>query len=138
VRPARDAQQQGVDRRREDDERGAVRACPRRSGPLGERLDRAREQALQARLETRLLGDGALKKIGQRDADDARGRGAAGRRGRGLHRAAPRHLTRMPGSAPESGETRKRPGPFPLAAKIIPSEMPKRILRGARFATTTA
>ncbi len=46
-------------------------------------------------------------------------------------------VMRMPGVAPESGDSRNRPAPAPLAASTIPSETPKRILRGARFATTT-
>jgi len=47
------------------------------------------------------------------------------------------YLTRIPGLAPLSGCNRKislSPGP---AANTIPSDIPKRILRGARLATTT-
>src|SRR5690606_2962889 len=52
---------------------------------------------------------------------------------------APRgaQLTFIPGSAPSSGCSRKTPGPSPLAASTIPSDVPKRILRGFRFATST-
>ena len=46
-----------------------------------------------------------------------------------------RHLTRMPGCAPESGARRKMPGPSPDAASTIPSDKPNFILRGVRFAT---
>lgn len=47
------------------------------------------------------------------------------------------YLTRIPGLAPLSGCNRKMslsPGP---AANTIPSDMPKRIFRGARLATIT-
>ncbi len=54
-----------------------------------------------------------------------------------LRLAAAAHLTRMPGLAPISGETTKISAPPGPAASIIPSEVPKRILRGSRFATTT-
>ena len=46
--------------------------------------------------------------------------------------------SRMPGRAPESGESRYTPvAPAPLAATTIPSLSPNFICRGARFATTT-
>src|SRR5688572_26095316 len=54
------------------------------------------------------------------------------------HRSAPVYFTFMPGAAPESGATRKISAPPGPAASTIPSEMPKRILRGSRFATSTA
>lgn len=47
------------------------------------------------------------------------------------------YLTRIPGLAPLSGCNKNMsfsPGP---AANTIPSDMPKRIFRGARLATTT-
>ena len=47
------------------------------------------------------------------------------------------YLTCMPGSAPLSGASRKMSVPPGPAASTMPSEVPKRILRGARFATTT-
>lgn len=40
------------------------------------------------------------------------------------------------GLAPDSGEITQTPSPLP-AANTIPLEIPKRILRGARFATIT-
>lgn len=49
----------------------------------------------------------------------------------------PGHLTRMPGRAPSSGpmsQISDDPGP---AASTIPSEVPNRIFRGLRLATTT-
>src|SRR5699024_137340 len=45
--------------------------------------------------------------------------------------------TSIPGSAPLSGLSRKMSWPPGPAARIIPSEMPNFILRGARLATTT-
>ena len=45
-------------------------------------------------------------------------------------------LTFMPALAPASGERRKRPS-SPEAASAMPSEVPKRIFLGLRFATTT-
>jgi hypothetical protein len=49
----------------------------------------------------------------------------------------PYHLTTDPGSAPLSGATTKSaPSGLP-AARIMPSETPNRILRGARLATIT-
>lgn len=47
------------------------------------------------------------------------------------------YLTRIPGIAPSSGVNTKRSLPPGPAASTIPSETPKRILRGARFATMT-
>lgn len=47
------------------------------------------------------------------------------------------YITFMPGVAPLSGESRKIVSPPGPAAKIIPSETPNRIFRGARFATIT-
>ena len=47
------------------------------------------------------------------------------------------YLTRIPGFAPSSGVNTKRSFPPGPAASTIPSETPKRILRGARFATMT-
>lgn len=47
------------------------------------------------------------------------------------------HFTRIPGSAPLSGERMKRSLPPGPAASTMPSETPKRILRGARLATIT-
>ena len=46
------------------------------------------------------------------------------------------YLMRMPGTAPESGANKYTPVPSP-AASTIPCDSPKRILRGARFATAT-
>src|SRR5262249_60265344 len=43
----------------------------------------------------------------------------------------------IPGAAPESGASRYRPGPSPLAASTMPSETPNFILRGARLAIIT-
>jgi hypothetical protein len=43
----------------------------------------------------------------------------------------------MPGWAPASGASRKISAPPGPAASTMPSEVPKRILRGARLATTT-
>jgi hypothetical protein len=47
------------------------------------------------------------------------------------------YLTRIPGSAPLSGLNRNSSLPPGPAARTIPSETPKRILRGARLATIT-
>ena len=50
------------------------------------------------------------------------------------------YLTRIPGCAPESGDSRKMPGALPVvseAAKTMPSDIPNFILRGARLATIT-
>jgi uncharacterized protein YehS (DUF1456 family) len=47
------------------------------------------------------------------------------------------YFTCWPGFAPSSGLNRKISFPPGPAAITIPSEMPKRILRGARFATIT-
>ena len=47
------------------------------------------------------------------------------------------YFTFMPGSAPLSGATRKMSLPPGPAASTMPSDTPKRILRGARLATTT-
>ena len=52
----------------------------------------------------------------------------------------PAYLTRMPGWAPLSGESRNSPGLLPSvseAASTMPSDMPNFILRGARLATIT-
>ena len=53
------------------------------------------------------------------------------------HVRASRQRTTMPGSAPLSGDSRKMSRPPGPAARTMPSEVPKRILRGARLATTT-
>ena len=53
------------------------------------------------------------------------------------HDARGGHLIRMPGVAPESGDNTKISFPPGPAANIMPSDVPKRILRGAKFATTT-
>ena len=58
----------------------------------------------------------------------------------GLHRNTvdrSDHFTFMPGVAPASGERMKISCPPGPAASTMPSDMPKRILRGARLATTT-
>ena len=47
------------------------------------------------------------------------------------------HLTFMPGLAPVSGVRMKISSPPGPAASTMPSDTPKRILRGARFATIT-
>lgn len=47
------------------------------------------------------------------------------------------YFTRMPGSAPLSGDRMYRPGLSPEAASTMPSDMPNFILRGARLATIT-
>ena len=47
------------------------------------------------------------------------------------------HLTFMPGLAPASGVRMKISSPPGPAASTMPSDTPKRILRGARFATIT-
>ena len=47
------------------------------------------------------------------------------------------YLTRIPGSAPLSGLNRNSSFPPGPAARTIPSETPKRILRGARLVTIT-
>ncbi len=47
------------------------------------------------------------------------------------------HLTRIPGSAPSSGDSTQRSLPPGPAAKTIPSDTPNRIMRGARLATIT-
>jgi hypothetical protein len=44
---------------------------------------------------------------------------------------------RMPGVAPLSGDNTKMSFPPGPAANIMPSEVPNRILRGSKFATTT-
>ena len=43
----------------------------------------------------------------------------------------------MPGAAPESGDNAKMSLPPGPAASIMPSEVPNRILRGSKLATTT-
>ena len=48
-----------------------------------------------------------------------------------------RQVILIPGVAPESGDSRNRPGASPLAANTMPSETPNFILRGARLATIT-
>ena len=66
--------------------------------------------------------------------------------GEAMHRCAPScqarsrcscHLTRMPGVAPESADSANISLPPGPAANIMPSEIPKRIFRGSKFATTT-
>ena len=47
------------------------------------------------------------------------------------------YLTRIPGLAPLSGESTKRSSPPGPAASTMPSERPKRIFLGAKFATIT-
>lgn len=47
------------------------------------------------------------------------------------------YFTCIPGTAPLSGESRKISFPPGPAASTMPCESPKRIFRGARFATTT-
>ena len=50
------------------------------------------------------------------------------------------YLTRIPGCAPASGDSRKIPGVSPAvseAASTMPSDSPNFILRGARLATMT-
>ncbi len=47
------------------------------------------------------------------------------------------YLTRIPGFAPSSGVNTKRSLPPAPAASTMPSETPKRIFRGARFAIMT-
>ena len=44
---------------------------------------------------------------------------------------------RMPGVAPASGDNTNMSFPPGPAANIMPSEVPKRILRGSKFVTTT-
>ena len=48
-----------------------------------------------------------------------------------------RYFTFIPGVAPASGDSRKMSFPPGPAASTMPSEMPKRILRGLRFASTS-
>ncbi len=79
--------------------------------------------------------DDGIHRAGRQAARAAHAQGFVNSRYRGLHRLAQR--TRIPGSAPSSGDRRKtRESPSP-AARIMPSETPKRILRGLRFATST-
>lgn len=47
------------------------------------------------------------------------------------------YLTLEPAGAAASGVTSQSSGPLWLATITMPSDMPKRILRGSRFATTT-
>jgi len=55
----------------------------------------------------------------------------------GARRGPGAYFTFMPGSAPASGLSKKRSRPPGPAASTMPSETPKRILRGARLATIT-
>ena len=76
----------------------------------------------------------------RRDGGDDEGERRRGHRADGVTvavdaRGPTDHLTRIPGCAPASGESRKMPGPSPDAASTMPSETPNFILRGARFAT---
>ncbi len=53
------------------------------------------------------------------------------------HRVVLAHFTGIPGIAPASTSSRCKPAPSFPADRIIPSLMPKRILRGARLAMNT-
>src|SRR3970282_2117634 len=75
---------------------------------------RLRQQRVQSLLEEDLLGDGLLRVLDHVEKHDAADEGAIDR---GLH-----YLTRMPGSAPESGDSKYMPGPSPDAASNMPSE----------------
>ena len=68
-----------------------------------------------------------VRRVGRR----GEGRTAAGHGGRGPNAT---YLMRMPGVAPASGDSRKMEFPSP-AASTMPWDSPKRIFRGARFAT---
>src|SRR3970282_2529407 len=90
---------------------------------------RLRQQRVQPFLEEDLLGDGLLRVLAHVEKPDAADEGAVDR---GLH-----YLTRMPGWAPGSGESKYIPAPSREAASTMPSETPNFILRGARLATAT-
>ena len=79
-------------------------------------------------------GEPAAPALGLRQQRiDARGAVLNGVASAGI---APAHLTFMPAAAPASGPIRNSPA-SPDAASTMPSETPKRSLRGFRFATTT-
>ena len=127
--------EQGLGRRGEDRDREALRRVGHDAVRGVERRDRADDRGVEPLPQGGLLGDGLAREVDEAEEHQARVRGVAG----GVsHGRSARYLTRMPGCAPESGETRKMPGPSPEAASTMPSETPNFILRGARLATHDA